>query len=267
MRHGLLQVHSPSNGFACAVVERGDEISGIGDSCADHCRCIQCGTASGNQFTGIERGQVIERLRPLGEIRIPGVAGSIVFHQVAGVEHLLGGHPDQSVALGVAAPELHDTDLESAQPQPHLVLEDECWPGQARNTLHTPEQARKTAYFRVHILLSAFHDQIVGILAGDNLFKALFAISRGTQNAHRVVVSENHIFDWFICHLPHPPDDLLRHYRRGSGIDDHYSVVADNHTGVGIALRSVGPAVIGKLAERDLFLFQIGAGRKLIAHL
>ena len=59
-----------------------------------------------HQLVGTERGEVIQRLRPVSKVGVARVAGGVGLDEIAGEQHLLLRQPDDSVALGVAAAEL-----------------------------------------------------------------------------------------------------------------------------------------------------------------
>ena len=87
-------------------------------------------------------------------------------------QDLLLRQPDDRVALGVAAAELQQLHLELAQPQRHLALEGHASARSGRGTdLDGAEQAREALDLALHVLLAALDDQVVGVLAGDDLLR------------------------------------------------------------------------------------------------
>jgi hypothetical protein len=79
-------------------------------------------------------------------------------------------------------------------------------------------------------------------------------------------VRQRHVLDRLVGHRADVPDHVLRHHRRGLGVDHHHRVVTDDDAGVGVALGGVRPGVFGKLVEADLLLFQVGLGCELLLH-
>ena len=116
------------------------------------------------------------------------------------------------------------------------------------------EQARKATNLARLVLFATLHDQVVGVLAGNNVF---CAVGRRTQHAHGMVVAQHHIFDGLVGDLTNTADHVLRHHRRGLGVNHHHRVIADHDARVGVALGGVGPSMLGQLLERDVFDFRI----------
>ena len=56
--------------------------------------------AAGYQFLRVERGDVVQRLRPVFEVGVTGIRCRIELHQVATEKHLLRRNPGNDVALG-----------------------------------------------------------------------------------------------------------------------------------------------------------------------
>jgi hypothetical protein len=75
-------------------------------------------------------------------------------------------------------------------------------------------------------------------------------------------VAQHHVFDRLVGHLADAADDVLRHHRRGLGVDDHHRVVADHDAGIRVALGGVGIGVIRQPGEADLLLFEVGLAGK-----
>ncbi len=123
------------------------------------------------------------------------------------------------------------------------------------------EQAREAADLAGLVLLAALHDQVVGVLAGEDV---LGAVGAGAQHAHRVVVRQDHVLDGLVGHLADAADHVGRHGRRGLGVGHQHAVVADDDAGVGVALGRVGPGVLRDLAEGDLLFFEIGLAGELL---
>jgi hypothetical protein len=219
---------------------------------------LQRRAAAGHQLQGLERRQVVQRLRPVGEVGVAGVGRGVELDQVAGEQDALLRQPDHRVALGVAAAELQQLHFQLAQPQRHLAGEGEGRPGQpGRHALDVAEQTREAADLAGLVLLATLLDHRQRVLAGDDV---LGGIGARAEHPHRVVVAEHHVLDRLVGHLADAADDVLRHHRGGLGVDDHHRVVADHDAGVGVALGGVGVGVVGQLREADLLLFEVGLG-------
>ncbi|MNT43948.1 hypothetical protein D3C72_1804450 [compost metagenome] len=160
----------------------------------------------------------------------------------------------------MATAQLQDLHLQLAQPQGHLAGEGDGGPGHAcGHALDVLEQAWKAADLAGLVLLATLHDEVVGVLAGNDV---LGAIGRCPQHAHRMVVAQRHIADGLVGHLADAADHVLRHHGRGLGVDHHHRVVADDDAGVRIAFGGVGPGMLGQLLERHLLHFGVGMGGK-----
>ncbi len=217
---------------------------------------LQRGTPARHQLRGFHCGQLVQRLWPVAEVGVAGIGRGVELDQVAAEQDLLLRQPGHRVALGVAAAELQQLHFQLAEPQRHLAGEGQGRPGQARrHALDVAEQAREAADLAGLVLLAALDDQVVGVLAGDDLLRL---VSRGAEHAHRVVVRQQHVLDRLVGHLADATDHVLRHHRRGLGVEHQHRVVADDHAGVGVALGGVGVGVVGQLGEADLLLFQVG---------
>ncbi|MNT69480.1 hypothetical protein D3C72_2078050 [compost metagenome] len=68
--------------------------------------------------------------------------------------------------------------------------------------------------------------------------------------------------DGLVRHLADAADHVLRHHRRGLGVDHHHRVVANDDAGVGVALGRVGIGVVGELVEAHFLHFEVGGGGK-----
>ncbi len=79
----------------------------------------------GTSFCGCSAAMCVERLRPVGEVGVARVGRRVVLDEVAREQDLLLRQPDHGVALGVAASQLHDLDLQLAEPQRQPLLEHE----------------------------------------------------------------------------------------------------------------------------------------------
>ena len=203
-------------------------------------------------------------MRPVGQIRVAGVRRGTVLHQVAGEKYPLLWQPYHGVALGVPTAELHDLDLELAEPQRQVFFEHQRRPCQAGNRLDCTKKPRKPLDLAFHVGLAALDDQVIGIAAGDDVFGLVPGCA---ENPHRVVVREHDVFDRLARHLADAPNDVLGHDRCGLGIDHHHRVIADDDAGVRVAFRGEGIGVIGQLVEADRFFLEIGLRSELlVAH-
>ncbi len=259
-----VQVLPGSHAGLHALVHIGNEGARAGQPGAHLLGRDERGTASGHQLRGLERGDVVERGRPVLEVGIAGVGRGIELHEIAAEKDLLLRQPGHGVALGVTTAELQQLHLQLAQPQRHLAGEGDGGPGQSRrHALDTAEQAREAADLAGLVLLAALDDQVVGVLAGEDLLRLVGA---GAEHPHRVVVREQHVLDRLVGHLADAADDVLRHHRRGLGVEHQHRVVADDHAGVGVTLGGVGIGVVGELDEADLLFLQVGLGGEGFAH-
>src|SRR5688572_30371325 len=105
--------------------------------------------------------------------------------------------PDDDVACRMTAPAKLQVEMPpvAAKVDAEMVLERLCRPGKAWNFLRLLEQARHAAEFAVPVLLAALLDQFAGSFARDDMLGREGACA---QNAHRMIMSEDQIFDRFI---------------------------------------------------------------------
>ncbi len=172
--------------------------------------------------------------------------------------------PDDGVALRMPASDLHQLDLQLADPERHPLFEHQRRPGQPGHRFDRLEQARKTLDLAFHVGFAALDDQIVGVAAGDDVLRP---VTRRAEHAHRVIVRQHDIADRLVADRADVADDVLRHHRRGLRVDDHDRIVTDDDAGVRIALGGVRIGVIGQLVEADLLGFQVGLGSEfLVVH-
>src|SRR6185369_17297776 len=120
-----------------------DERARRRDAVAAHRGVGERGAAAGDDSGGAERLDAVERRWPIAEIRVAGVRGRAVLDEVAREQYLLLRQPDDGVALGVAAAELHQPDLELAEPDRHLALERQRRPGQPGDRLDGAKEPRE----------------------------------------------------------------------------------------------------------------------------
>ncbi len=242
--------------MAHAVVELRDEIARTGEAARNTLRRGERGAPARHHGERLERFEVIERLGPIFEVSVAGVRRGVELDQVAGQQHALLRQPHDGVTFGVATAKLQDLHFELAEPQRHLAGEGERRPCEASgNAFDVTKQARKAADLARLILLAAFDDQVVGVLAGDNLLRLIGARA---EHAHGVIVREHDVLDRYVGDFADAADDIRRHRRRGLRVGDQHRIVADDDAGIRIALGGVSVGVLGDAAERDLLLSEIG---------
>jgi len=222
--------------------------------------------APGHQGQRVELGDVVQRLRPVLEVGVSGVGGGVEFDQVARQQRLLARQPHHGVALGVATAQLQQLHFQLAQPQGHLAGEGHGRPGQAfGHGLQAAEQAREASDLAGLVLLAALDDEVVGVLAGQDLLRLVGA---GAQHAHGVVVGEHHVLDGLVGDFADAADHVGSHGGRGLGVGHQHGVVANDDAGVRVAFGRVGPGMFRDLFEGDLFFFKVGCrGERLGAHI
>ena len=222
------------------------------------------GTATRHQRARLHRRQVVERVGPVLEVGVAGIRCGVELDQVAREQDLLLGQPGDGVALGVAAAHLQQLHLELAEPDAHRPLNVMVGHVMPAGTLSTLRNRRgKRADLARLVGLAALDDQVVGVAAGDDV---LGLVARCTQHAHRVVVAEHDVLDRLVGHGADVADHVLRHHRRGLGVDHHHRIVADDDAGVGVALGGVGVGVGRQLAEGDLLVGEVGLRRECFGH-
>jgi hypothetical protein len=79
-------------------------------------------------------------------------------------------------------------------------------------------------------------------------------------------MAQHYVLDRLVGDLADAPDHVLRHRRRGLGVDDHHRIVADDDAGVRVALGRVRIGVLGQLGEADGLFFQVGLAGEGFAH-
>lgn len=194
-----------------------------------------------HQLFRLQRAQALERLRPVLKVRVTRIGCRAELHQVAGVQDFLVRQPGNGVALRVAASGIPDFDALIAQVHGQLAVKHDIGPRQPLDAFVPLEQPREAAKLAFPVLLASFHDQLMGTLAGDDVFRP---IGRRTQHTHRVVMGEHDVPDGLVGHRANFIDDLLGHLWRRLGVEYHDGVVADDHAGVGVTLGREG---IGRL--------------------
>ena len=105
--------------------------------------------------------------------------------------------------------------------------------------LDVAEQAWEAADLAGLVLLAALDDEIVGVLARDDLLRIVGA---GTKDSDSVVVRENHILDGLVGHFANPMNDVGCHCRRRLSVG-HQNSVADDDAGVRVTFCGVRPRV------------------------
>ena len=214
-----------------------------------------CGVVSAgprrHHLRGAQRLEAIQRGGPVGQVGVAGVDAGVELDQVARETDALRRNPDHAVAARVAIAQMHHAHLQRAQPDRQLAFEHEGGPGQAGDRFGRAEQARKTADLRVHVGLAALDDQLVGATAGDDGGRAFGGEGGRAQHAHRVVVRQGDMADRLVGDAANRADQVLRHGRRGRGVDHHHAVVADDDARIRIAVGDVGIGVVRQALERD----------------
>mmetsp|Transcript_2396 Transcript_2396/g.3984 ORF Transcript_2396/g.3984 Transcript_2396/m.3984 type:complete len:324 (+) Transcript_2396:927-1898(+) len=222
-------------------------------------RALERRAAAGHEGLGLQRGDGIQRGRPVRKVGIAAVGRGIELDEVAAEQHALLGQPGHRVARGVTAAGREHLDLDAAEVQREAAAEGERGPGEAgRHRLDIAEQPREAADLAGLVLLAALPDQGQRRITRDDLLQALGLEGAGAQHPHRVVVAQQHVFDRHGRHLADAADHIGRHHRRGLGVDHHRGVAADDDAGVGVALGGVGPAVFGQALEGDALFVQVG---------
>ncbi len=161
---------------------------------------------------------------------------------------------------------MRDPHFELAEEQGHFLFEHERRPRQARHRFDAGEETRETFDFRLHVRFATLDDHLVRAAARDHLLRAFFEIRRCAEHAHGVVVRQHDVFDRFVGNAADLCDEVLRHGRRGGGVDDQHAVVADDHARVRIAFSGVRVGVLGQLGPRDFLDFQVCLGCECLCH-
>jgi hypothetical protein len=145
----------------------------------------------------------------------------------------------------------------------HPVGKRRRWPGQAGDRFMALEQARETAEFAVPILLAAFDHHGARLVAHDHC-RGL--VGGGAEHAHRVVVGQHQMADWLVGDGTDALDDLLGQPRRRLRLDDHDRLIANDDTGVRIALGGEGMDVAADLGKGDCLFRHVAGGGELLGH-
>ena len=199
--------------------------------------------------------------RPVAVEGVPGVEGGLGLDQVPGEEDLLLGQPGDDVALGVAAAEVleHEVPAVPAEVDGQLVPEGHRGPGQARDGVRALGQARHAAELGGPVLLAALHDEVVGVLVGDD---RLGVEGRGAEHAHRVVVGEHQVADRLVGVLPQLRQPLGGHHGGGQGLEADQEVLPLDRPDVRVPLGREGVDALGQDLEGLLLLAEVRRGRE-----
>ncbi len=240
-----------------------DEIAGVLDGGVDHFFANQRIPTAGRNGVHVEGGDVVQRVTPIGEVTVAAIAGRVVFHDVAGEHDVLVGYVNHYVAGGMGATQMHQVDATVAQIDGHVIAEGSGGVGQARNRLMAFEQAREPLELAVPVFLSALHHHRAGGVAHDDLVRA---ISAGPQYANRVIVSQDHVANRFVRNGTHTVDHLLSKTRGGLRLDNHHTVVSNDHSRVRVTFRSKGVEPVTDLVESNLLFRHVALRRERFCH-
>src|ERR1700694_4324076 len=75
---------------------------------------------------------------------------------------------------------------------------------------------------------------------------------------------QHHIFDRLSAHLPHPLEPLVSHRRRRLRVEHDAAVIADDNSGIGIALGGEGIEIGADLGEGHFLLRHVCGGRETL---
>jgi 2-oxoacid:acceptor oxidoreductase alpha subunit len=163
----------------------------------------------------------------------------------------------------VERPELHQLHFELAEPQRHLAAERHRRPRQPGHALDGAKEPRKALDLALHVLRATLDDQIVRVLARDDLARRIAGCA---EHAHRVVVRQHDVRDRLVGDAADPAEHVLGHHRRRLRIGDQHDVVADDDPGIGIAFGRVCVRVIGEAVEADRLFLHVRLGCKRLVH-
>src|SRR5258707_201313 len=96
------------------LVQLAEECLRPGDALLDFFLAGQRVAAAGYQGERLEVAQLLQRLGPVLEVGVAGIGRGAIFDQVAAEQRALLGQPDDRVALGMAAADMDDVDLQLA---------------------------------------------------------------------------------------------------------------------------------------------------------
>ena len=206
-------------------------------------------------------------------MRVSGVHTGLVLDQVAAEQDLLGLHPGNRVAACMACARVPDIDTDATQIQADTavsarlaVTEHQGRPGQSGHAVSTSEQTREAVHFALHVLGTAFDNQVVRALAGDDFSGTFGQISTRTQHTNRMVVGQQHVLDRLVADLTDTRNQVLRHQRRGGGVAHQYVFVADDHARIRVAFSGISPAMLAQAGETDFLIAQIALTGKGFGH-
>ena len=194
---------------------------------------------------------------------VTAIAGRPVFDDIAGEHHVLVRHMDDGIARRMGASDVFDIHAAAAQIDGHAVAECGCRPRQAGDGFIPFKQAREPLEFTVPVLLPTFGHHAARRIRHDDIVRA---IGRGPQHAHRMIVGQNDVADWFVGDAAHPFNHLFGQTRGGLGLDDHDRFVTDNHTGIRVALGGKGIKPLANLVEGDLLFGHVALGCECFCH-
>ena len=252
-----------SRTFLHRSIQLRDERAGALETLADLGGCLERGASPRHQRTRLQSRNPLECGRPLREVGIPCIGCCIELDEVAGEQHLIPRQPHYGVTFGVSPANLHDANLEFSEPQRQLLAEHNRRPGEARDRLHRAKQPRKPLDLTLHIRRPTLDDELVRVLAGDDVFGLVGA---RTEHAHRVVMRQDHVLDRLVRHFANPSDHILGHDGRRLRVDHHHGIVSNDDARVRVALGGVGIGMPAELLEAHDLLGEIGLRGKCLAH-
>src|SRR6266436_6993204 len=181
----------------------------------------------------------------------------MVLDEISRKHHARVGHPGDDVSGGMTRAQLHQFHFALAEKQRHFAFEGMRGPSEAGNAFRIPEQPRKTTVFRFPILLPSLGDEAMGLLRRDD---ALRIKARRAEDADRVIMRQDNVFDRLVGDSPYLLDDAASHCGRRLRVENRATVVADDYASVGIAFRGKGVEIGPDFRERYLLFGEI-AGR------
>ena len=239
------------------------EIAGAGQRAGDGILADQRATATGRNRVHVEGRNVIQGLAPVAEMPVAAIAGGMILDDIAGEHHVFVRHMDHDIARRMGAAQMHQINAPVAQIDGHAFAEGRGGPCQPRYAFVAFEKARKALEFAVPVLLPALGHHGARHIAHNDLIRT---IGRRPQHPDRMIMGQRQMGDRLVGHAADLFDDLMRQTRGRLRLHDHHAVVADDHTGIRVALGGKGPDVAAHFLERDLLFGHVPLGRECLAH-
>jgi len=145
----------------------------------------------------------------------------------------------------------------------HHAAERQRRPREPGHALDGAEEAREALDLALHVLRATLDDEVVRILARDDLLRA---VTGRAEHAHRVIMREHDVAHRQIGHAANALHDVPRHHGRRLRIGDEHCFVADDDAGVRIAFRGVRIRVRREPVEAHALLREIGARCECLRH-